>query len=324
MKDWDLHTPAQVHPTTSFDDYMAPMGLGLQAIPSHFDFRPASGQRPNSSYNTEEYYSNDAGSGENRKVSYESSRPSFDQYSNRPSLDRYLGYEEGRSPSSSFYESERDSRPVSQHYPAELDTAATSVLTIPRTSIADEGEDKRLRQRYHVLKELLETEIRYFHDISVMEEIYKGCASACSALTSDDVKVLFINSEELVNFTRTFLEVLKAAIGPVYVSGEGRSQSQRSSTAEADGSSGPPNGNNYDRDNEDDRRTYVGEAFVEVLYRLEKVYTEWTIHQKEATTRYHEIKTRDAVGIWLDVSFRNSYPELALTGYSNVRILQRI
>lgn len=304
MKDWDLHTPAEPHPTTSFDDYTGPMGLGLQALPTHYDFRPTSGQRQ-SSYDTEEYYQNDPGAGENRKVSYESSRPSMDQYSNRPSLERYISYEEGRSPSSSFYGSERDSRPVSQHYPAELDTAATSMLTIPRTSIADEGEDKRLRQRYHVLKELLETEMRYFRDMTVLEEIYKGSASACSAITSDDVKVLFINSEELVNFTRTFLEVLKAAIGPVYVSGIGCSQSQRSSTTDADGGSGPPDGTNYDRDNEEDRRTYVGEAFAEVLYRLEKVYTEWTIHQKEATMRYHEIKTRDAVGIWLDVSAHN-------------------
>ena len=61
-----------------------------------------------------------------------------------------------------------------------------------------------------MLKELLDTEKAFFHDMTVTEEIYKGTTDACVDLKPDDVKVMFGNVDSVVKFSRGFLETLRA------------------------------------------------------------------------------------------------------------------
>lgn len=307
----DLHTPMSAHPTSPNADFTRPylpdlsidsstLGLAIQTLPSHFDFRGSNGQRPSSLY-TEEFYSSEK-TYPDRKISYDSSRTSMDQHSEyRPSLDQQRSYPDGHSPPSSFYSGSRPASTFTQTGPPPT-TAATSMTTISR---AVSEEEKRLKQRYYALKEFLDTESAYFRDITIIEEIYKGSASACSAITPEDIKVIFGNSQELVEFTRSFLEMIRVAVAPVYTiarSGSGLN-SAAGSIKDVDILNGtfPEVVLTYEENDQNDRKTYIGETVTKILYALEKIYTEWVLHQPPAQARLKALESNQAVSIWLAV-----------------------
>lgn len=313
-----------------------PLGLAIQALPSHYDFRP--GDRP-SSYHTEQYYSVPRPSID-QTYSYDSARPSIEQHSSRtsaethsrvsvehytrPSADRYRGPEqyapyrpsldtvstmERYSPSSSFY-SEPDSRPNSLFTtPAGSQRASeTTVGSLPlarptlSTAEAEEKRQKNLVKRRMIMMEMLDTESSFFRDMTVAAEIYQGSANACSALHSEDVKTIFGNTDAVVAFSRGFQDIIKHAVSAVYVTA-GRNGGDKSTAASAANSvnSNDPEGTEDLTEEERDARTYVGEAFAETMYRMEKVYGDYCKNHDCAAQRLQVLNKHRGVQIWLEV-----------------------
>jgi hypothetical protein len=169
-------------------------------------------------------------------------------------------------------------------------------------------EQKLLIKRRHLLKELVDTESSYFRDMTVAMEIYKGSANACSSITYEDVKVLFGNTDSIVQFSKTFLEALKAAVGSVYVMRRVRSgvNSSAVSVANSAGSGDEDGRNSFLEDlaneEEKDRKTYVGEVFLDMFYNMERVYGEYCKNHDNAAGRLQKLESNKGVAIWLQVN----------------------
>lgn len=242
--------------------------------------------------------------------SYPSSRQSLDQYSNhRPSLDQYPA----GSPSSSFH-SEIESRLSNQNGNRHSETPASSTAPTNRGSSSIHSQDqilpqvppeqKMLIKRRHLLKELVDTESSYFRDMTVAMEIYKGSANACAAITMDDIKVLFGNTEAIVAFSKSFLESLRKAVKSVYVMQRARSGATSSAASISNSvvSTDERNGSSMDDfafEEEKDKKTYVGEVFMDMFYQMEKVYGEYCKNHDAAVGRLAKLESNKGIAIWL-------------------------
>ena len=164
-------------------------------------------------------------------------------------------------------------------------------------------EQKRLATRRHIIKELVETESKYGQDMKVVDDIYKGTSNII-VISAEDVKVLFGNSEQIVAFSTHFLDALKQAAKSVYVLPKSRRwKSQRDSVATS------TSGNTDDQsslngptdltDEEMDRKTMIGEAFVHHMAELEKVYAEYLRNHDSANQKLASLQKNDKVKIWL-------------------------
>lgn len=279
-----------------------PLGLAIQALPSHFDFRPTGDRK--SSYNSEHYYgrpSMDYRPNIDSRSSIDH-RPSMDQYSiNRPSLDQKY------SPPSSVSDSRRSSMFTSNgHRYSETTIPSMNPTIIERGSSSihslepkDTPEQKMLKKRRHLLKEIVDTESAFFRDMTVAEEIYKGSANACYSLTPEDVKVLFANTDAIVQFSKGFLEVLKLAVFSVYVMRRSPSGINSSAASVANSINSDERIDDILTDEEKDRKTYVGEAFAEVMYRMERVYGDYCKNHDTAVARLGQLESNPGIAIWL-------------------------
>lgn len=183
--------------------------------------------------------------------------------------------------------------PVIEH-PA-MDASPT---TKPKTPTPDQ---KRLTKRRHIIKELLDTEQTFGRDMKVVDDIYKGTSSSCLDLSGDDVKVLFGNSDQIVQFSMSFLDGLKQAAKPVYVIPRsqrwlGKHGSRSTSRSGRDDQSSM---HGDLTDDERDRLTFIGEMFVESLGKMEKVYAEYLKNHESATKKLFALQQNPNVGIWL-------------------------
>lgn len=189
-----------------------------------------------------------------------------------------------------------------------LTTAPTSVNTSCRGSVEQveiSTEGKFLRKRKHLLKELLDTEKSFAQDMDVTKELYKGTANACSALTSEDVKFIFGNIDEIVAFSKVFLENLRNAVGSVYTSPDLRNGSGSSKVSLVEPGSVGEDGEEKDEitmEQERDRRTYVGEVFGQNMMKMEKVYGKYCKEHDAGNARLEQVRGKEGVDIWLRVS----------------------
>ncbi|TPX23036.1 hypothetical protein DIZ76_014918 [Coccidioides immitis] len=166
----------------------------------------------------------------------------------------------------------------------------------PSPKASPTPEQRRLRKRFLVIKELVDTEYTFGQDMTVVVDIYKGTSSSCG-LTPEDVKTLFGNSEQVVKFSIDFQDALKQAARSVYV----LPKSQRWLSKR--GSRYVPNTNNQESqpisDDEKDRRTTIGQAFMELIGRMEKVYSEY-------------LKNHDAANKTLDLLLKNKNKHVSI------------
>jgi dynamin-binding protein len=166
-------------------------------------------------------------------------------------------------------------------------------------------EQRRLNKRKHVLKELVDTELSFHRDMTVTEEIYKGTSNACSGVTTEDVKVLFGNSDQIVNFSKCFLDALKQAVSTVYVlpKGSSGSPSKRGSVSSSSGSPTTEDRSSFNgpelTDDEKDRKTFVGEVFGQHMAQMEKVYGDYLKNHDAANKRLEKLQANKSVAIWL-------------------------
>lgn len=305
-----------------------PLGLAIQVMPLQHDGPsdlppvPPSGSRPG--FDRWHTVANMETTTDSSRPSldyqnYIGSRQSLDQSSShRPSLDQSLLGKSSGSPSSSFY-SEIESRlsnVSAQNGHRYSETPASSMVPTNRESSSIHSqeqilpqvppEQKMLTKRRHLLKELVDTESSYFRDMTVAMEIYKGSANACAAITTDDIKVLFGNTESVVQFSKSFLESLRMAVGSVYVMRRARSgvTSSAASIANSVVSSDERSGgfmDDFALEEEKDRKTYVGEVFMDMFYNMEKVYGEYCKNHDNAVGRLAKLEGNRGVAIWLTV-----------------------
>ncbi|KAL9099559.1 MAG: hypothetical protein Q9187_009480, partial [Circinaria calcarea] len=172
-------------------------------------------------------------------------------------------------------------------------------------------EQRRLKKRRHVIKELIDTEASFGRDLKVVDDIYKGTSSSCLDLSTDDVKILFGNSEQIVHFSTSFLDTLKQAGKAVYVMPksqrfQSRKDSRRGSRATSASTSATAvsddQGSVHDSDRTEmdrDRQTFVGEAFKVHTEEMERVYTEYLRNHDAANKKLQALQQNPKVEIWL-------------------------
>lgn len=162
-------------------------------------------------------------------------------------------------------------------------------------------EQKQLKQRRHVIKELVDTEYTYGRDMKVVDDIYKGTSSSCLDLSADDVKTLFANSDQIVQFSMNFLDALKQSAKSVYVmpksarwnSKKGQRNGHTDSLAEASSSASGLSSL------EQDQLTFIGHVFIENMSQMEKVYTEYLKNHDAANKKLQVLQRNPKVEIWL-------------------------
>jgi len=245
---------------------------------------------------------------ESQESSHKPNRPSLEHSYTAPAKTPF-------SPPSSSY-SDPDGSRRSSTFTAPVASPRASEITLPSSlsasiripTIDSVSDQKNLTKRKNIMKELVDTEKAFFQDMTVTEEIYKGSANACSALTSEDVKIMFGNTDAIIQFSKAFQESLKAAVASVYVLKKPRSNINSSSVSLANSVSGDENirGSvvselSFLSDDEKDRQTYVGEAFGEHLAKMEKVYGDYCKNHETAVLRLQKLEASQGVAIWLKV-----------------------
>ncbi|KAI9693640.1 MAG: hypothetical protein M1822_002911 [Bathelium mastoideum] len=172
----------------------------------------------------------------------------------------------------------------------------------PEKNASPTPEQQRLKQRLHVIQEIVTTENTYCRDMTIVEDIYKATASACKDLSAEDVKGIFGNSDKVLKFTEDFQTALRAAVKPVYSPPkDNRWRTKR-------GSLSTPSSKNTDQsslqgvelpNDESDRMTRIGCVFNEHLSRMEKVYQDYVLNYFYVDDRLRKLETRAGVSIWL-------------------------
>ena len=163
-------------------------------------------------------------------------------------------------------------------------------------------DQKRLIRRRHIIKELVDTEHSFGQDMKVVDDIYKGTSNVI-IISAEDVKTLFSNSDQIVNFSTNFLDALKQAAKGVYVLPKSkRWRSNRTSNATSyscntDDQSSISGGELTDE--ERDRKTFVGEAFEHHMGSMEKVYGDYLKNHDAANQKLQQLQKNPKVQIWL-------------------------
>lgn len=67
-----------------------------------------------------------------------------------------------------------------------------------------EKETKRLRTRYKIISEIVETEKTFLADMTVMEEEYSALVHGCPMITTRHKQIIFGRTQHVLSFTNTF------------------------------------------------------------------------------------------------------------------------
>ncbi|KAB5579960.1 hypothetical protein GE09DRAFT_1019266 [Coniochaeta sp. 2T2.1] len=215
-------------------------------------------------------------------------------------------------------ESEGVPQPVSTPHSVEklsLDRDLHSVTMVPsipsgseQTGVSDK-ETRRLTQRQHIIKELIDTEDTFIRDMSVVEEIYKGTAEACPNLDAQTVKIIFRNSGEIIAFHTAFLAQLKEGVTSVYVAKGRRSPLLKQESAKNLKDSDAVTVNSVNSsgasslkaqiDDGQDRKTSVGPVFSKNIEKLKAAHEGFLRTSDTATKKLIQIQEDTAVKVWL-------------------------
>lgn len=180
-------------------------------------------------------------------------------------------------------------------------SAAPSSADVPESLSA--AEQARLKKRRNVIKELVDTEYTFGQDMKVVDDIYKGTSSSCLDLSAEDVRTLFGNSDQVVQFSMNFQDALKQAARSVYVMPKSRRWRSRRGTPSGQASPHPDaqsSTTNADTPSvEQDNQTFIGQVFMEHMSQMEKVYTDYLKNHDAANKKLQVLQRNPKVAIWL-------------------------
>jgi len=220
-------------------------------------------------------------------------------------------HDAGTRPSSYLYNQEEEniSQPTLTRNTTIESTETTSLSKVKSKAetIDTQGplteEQKRLRQRQLVIRELLDTEDVFVRDMSVVEEIYKGTAEACPKLDSKTIKLVFRNTDDIITFHASFLAQLKEAASGVYTP-KGRRSPIHTGESSKDSDSATLVSNNSagktEVDDEKDRQVALGPVFAKNIERLKAVHEIYLRSSDLSTKRLVQIQEDDTVIVWLN------------------------
>ena len=222
--------------------------------------------------------------------------------SSRPSIDSQRAPGSNALPGSvsmtSFTESNRQDS---------MDTGADSQPRVAKAT-SPSPEHKRLMKRRHIIKELLDTENTYHQDLKIIEDIYKATALP-DLISPEDKKILFGNCDEIERFSLHFYDELRKAVAQVYVPAkQTRWMNKRGSysTTQSDGTTQTSMMSADSVDDDRDRSTTAGQAFLQNLQRMEQVYSCYLKNHDAANQRLSALRNTPTVKCWLDECHNNA------------------
>lgn len=157
-------------------------------------------------------------------------------------------------------------------------------------------ERHRLVQRRNVIKELVDTEAVFVRDMNIVEEIYKGTAEACPKLDAKIVKLIFRNSDEIIEFHTSFLAILKEVVASIYVPKSGRSLAVKDDSFYSEQSQSSI----VDLSDAKDRETSLGPAFQGNMERMKLAHEGFLRNSDQAAKKLIQIQQDPTVQIWLN------------------------
>ncbi|KAI9171578.1 Rho guanine nucleotide exchange factor gef1 [Paramyrothecium foliicola] len=231
---------------------------------------------------------------------------------------------ESRRPSSTFYEQSQNGSTLvesgreSNDYVSTTETSQSFPHSLNASkdpyngeSLVMNGDDKssgqehdelstkerhRLTQRRNVIKELVDTEAVFVRDMNIVEEIYKGTAEACPKLDLKTVKLIFRNTDEIIEFHTSFLSQLKEAVAKVYIPKGARSKGSRedSMLSESSQASAP------DFSDSKDREVFLGPLFMSNMEKMKLAHEGFLRNSDQAAKRLIQIQQDPTVKVWLN------------------------
>lgn len=172
-------------------------------------------------------------------------------------------------------------------------------------------EQRRLRKRRHVIKELIDTESTFGRDMLVIVDIYKETSSSCKLLTPEDVKILFGNSDQVASFSTIFLDKLKQGSKSVYTMPKSERFQRKWDEHPAARASSAGTGLTAATDDQSsihgleildadaDRQTNIGKVFRSCMAEMEEVYTQYLKNHNAANRKLQSLQHQHDVEIWL-------------------------
>ncbi|KAL8383648.1 hypothetical protein RB595_010717 [Gaeumannomyces hyphopodioides] len=165
-------------------------------------------------------------------------------------------------------------------------------------------ERSRLVQRQNAIRELIDTEVSFVRDMNVIEEIYKGTAEACPKLDSRTIKLIFRNTDKIIEFHTSFLAELKEAVSAVYCPKSRRPPLIRESREDStmsesmmvqSGISSLAKEVAVEPDDARDRQVSIGPTFAKNIERMRAVHETFLRTSDPASKRLIQIQGDDAV-----------------------------
>lgn len=228
---------------------------------------------------------------------------------------------DSRRPSSTFYEQSQygstlvESSRDSNDYMSPTETTQSFTQSLNAKSFEESsltnGDDKspsqqhdepngkerhRLVQRRNVIKELVDTEAVFVRDMNIVEEIYKGTAEACPKLDLKTVKLIFRNTDEIIEFHTIFLSQLKEAVAKVYIPKGARSRGSREDSMVSESSQA----STQDFSDARDREVLLGPVFMSNMEKMKLAHEGFLRNSDQAAKRLIQIQQDPTVKVWLN------------------------
>ncbi|KAM6484039.1 hypothetical protein HDV62DRAFT_311714 [Trichoderma sp. SZMC 28011] len=185
---------------------------------------------------------------------------------------------------------------MDQYFEGQAHQDSDAKSFIQETEDLSSEERHRLIQRRNVIKELVDTEAIFVRDMNIVEEIYKGTAEACPKLDAKISKLIFRNSDEIVEFHTSFLVVLKEAVASIYVPKSGRSLVAREDSLYSEQSQTSI----VDLSDAKDRETSLGPAFQASMEKMKLAHEGFLRNSDQAAKKLIQIQQDPTVQIWLN------------------------
>ncbi|KAF8938256.1 hypothetical protein BGZ47_008659 [Haplosporangium gracile] len=157
-----------------------------------------------------------------------------------------------------------------QGLPPKLPSRANSAILTAQDTPEEKERKHRLDKRRRVVQELLETEISFSKDMLLLQEIYVTDMSDSPLFTPADVKIVFTNLTDVVALTLDFIAFLTPACG-------GGTDEEY-----------------------DDSSTFVGEAFLQMISRIRRVYSEYCKRQEASAQHLQDLDNRSDLKPFFD------------------------
>jgi hypothetical protein len=166
----------------------------------------------------------------------------------------------------------------------------------------EQEEQKRLRQRQLVIRELIDTEDAFVRDLTVVEEIYKGTAEACPNLDNKTVKLIFRNTDEIIAFHAALLVEFKEGASTVYTPKGRRSPLPTPDAKDSDTATlhSIISTHRPERNDERDRLTSLGSVFAKNIDQLKAVHEVYLRSSDNSSKRLVQIQEDKTVMLWLN------------------------